>query len=257
MARTSKFTRMVAAMSNVIDIPFSVKIRMGIDATRLNAHVLIPKLAESGAAWVTCHGRTRTQRYSRSADWKYLEESCAPAARRAGVPFLGNGDVYNWRDAAMYLPGGERADVGIDGIMLARGALIKPWLPTEIKERRDWDISSSERLDIYKDFCRFGLDHWGADSRGVETTRRFLLEWLSFTYRYIPIGLLETGHEPITMTHRAPPLRGRNELETLFASQRSADWIRITEMMLGSVPEGFTFQARHKSNAWEAAATNG
>lgn len=257
MARTSKFTRMVAAMSNVIDIPFSVKIRMGVDASHLNAHVLIPKLADSGAAWVTCHGRTRTQRYSRSADWNYLVDKCAPAARQAGVPLVGNGDVYNWQDAAPYIQGGELADVGIDGIMLARGALIKPWLSTEIKERRDWDISSTERLEIYKDFCRFGLDHWGSDDRGVETTRRFFLELLSFTYRYVPIGLLETGHKPVTMTHRAPPLRGRNELETLFASQRSADWVKISEMMLGTVPAGFSFQARHRSNAWSEAAANG
>ncbi len=134
--------------------------------------------------------------------------------------------------------------------MLGRGALIKPWLPTEIKERRNWDISATERLDMLKDFTRFGLEQWGSDQQGVNRTRRFLLEWLSFLHRYIPVGILEVV--PQHMNQRPPNnLCGRSDLETIMMSKNCADWIKLSEMLLGKVSDDFQFEPKHKANSYK------
>ena len=105
-----------------------------------------------------------------------------------------------------------------------------------LQEQRHWDISAGERLDLLKRFCSHGLEHWGSDSRGVETTRRFLLEWLSYLCRYVPVDMLEVVPQRLHL--RPPPLVGRSDLETLLCSSSAGDWVKISEMLLGPVPQG-------------------
>ncbi|KFO71428.1 tRNA-dihydrouridine(47) synthase [NAD(P)(+)]-like, partial [Cuculus canorus] len=220
MTRSNKFEQIVRGMNSVLDVPLTVKIRTGVQEKINVAHKLIPRLREWGASMVTLHGRSREQRYTRSADWDYIAE-CAKIA--TPMPLFGNGDILSYEDAHRAM------QTGVSGVMIARqvsvGALIKPWLFTEIKDQRHWDISSSERFDILKDFSNYGLEHWGSDTQGVEKTRKFLLEWLSFLCRYIPVGLLE--HLPQKINERPPYYMGRDYMETLMASQNVDDWIKI------------------------------
>jgi tRNA-dihydrouridine synthase 3 len=200
----------------------------------------------AGVAAITLHGRSRQQRYTRSADWEYIS-SCANLVRKLkaesaevtdtirepdarelsssttseGLPyFIGNGDVLSHVDYTMHLK-----HAGVDSCMIARGALIKPWIFEEIATNQYLDKSASERLGYIEQFVRNGLENWGSDELGVGTTRRFLLEWLSFSCRYVPLGILE--HLPPKFGDRPPAFRGRSELETLLSSSNYKDWIKI------------------------------
>lgn len=250
-----KLEKIVRGMNAVSgEIPITVKIRMGTKDNKPNAMKLIERLAyggeeardkgngPSGAAAITLHGRSRQQRYTKNANWEYISECAAlikgyndraddladtvqetdprSQASSGKMYFIGNGDCYSHVDYITHL---EEAKV--DSIMIARGALIKPWIFQEIQQGQYIDKSASERLSLVEQYVRYGLETWGSDEIGIGTTRRFLLEWLSFAYRYVPIGILE--HLPPSLQDRPPAWRGRNDLETLLGSDNYKDWIRI------------------------------
>jgi tRNA-dihydrouridine synthase 3 len=226
-------------------LPLGLKMRTGWTDEKRVADQVIANMKGKKIMYVMVHGRSRHARYTKRANWDYIKQECAQAAREAGVQILGNGDVMNLSDYLKALDEGSE----LASALLGRGALIKPWLCTEIKERRVWDISASERLDLYKKFAFYGLEHWGSDQRGVDTTRRYLLEWISFAHRYVPVGIIQPGFEQ-AMDSRPPFFCGRSDLETLLASPSARDWEKITEMFLGKCPEGFEFKPKHKANSW-------
>ena len=298
-----KLERMIRGMNAVSgEIPITAKIRTGVKNNRPTAPSVIGKLAfgsrehrerlgAPGCAAITLHGRSREQRYTKRADWGYIGECAAliktyneqkdaltdtaaepdastlPNSKDGRIFFLGNGDCYSHVEYQQHL---EQARV--DTVMIGRGALIKPWLFEEIEKGQYLDKSASERLTYIEKFVRYGLDAWGSDELGIGYTRRFLLEWLSFAHRYVPVGLLE--HLPPSLNDRPPAYFGRNDMETLMASNNYKDWIKITcvpiflrlnsicfymltlwfasEMFLGPVHSGFQFQPKHRSNAYEA-----
>jgi tRNA-dihydrouridine synthase 3 len=235
----------VRAFTHFQSRPVTVKVRIGADETNPRLHTVIGEYESWGASAVTIHGRSRKQRYSRLANWDYVQ-SCTSLTQ---LPVIGNGDLLCPEDYVLR----KETCPGVTSFMVGRGALLKPWLFTEFKENRVWDISASERFDILKKFCGYGLSHWGADDKGVATTRRFLLEWLSFYCRYVPVALLE--RMPQRMNDRPPFYAGRDDLETLLASDSVTDWVRISEMLLGPVKGDFKFTPKHKGNSYTVTTT--
>ncbi|CUM47270.1 tRNA-dihydrouridine(47) synthase NAD(P)(+) [Debaryomyces fabryi] len=240
------------------DIPVTVKIRTGTKENKNTAKALVERiLSENEVAAITLHGRSRQQRYTKEADWSYVQDVATVVQDwnnkkednkelRDTQPtyFVGNGDVYTHEDwyNAVNTP-------GVDSVMVARGALIKPWIFEEVEAQQYLDKSSSERLEMIGQFAKFAIEHWGSDDYGVGLARRFMCEFLGFTHRYIPVGILE--RLPPKLNQRPPQWKGRDELETLLGSTDYKDWIKITEMFLGKAGPNFQFVPKHKSNAYE------
>lgn len=244
LRRENVLEQMIRSCSRILgDMPFTVKSRMGIQMNKPIAKDLLPKFEKWGASAVTLHGRSREQRYTKRADWKYINET---GELLKEIPLIGNGDVICYEDFVNI----KKSYPHVSSIMLGRGPLLKPWIFKEIKEQKTLDISSNERLEMIKKFVTYGLEHWGSDSQGVETTRKFLLEWLSFLYRYVPYGILLNPPQRLNQRPETMPFYGRDDLETLLASQNCSDWIKISEMFLGKVPESFQFIPKHKANSY-------
>lgn len=112
----------VKKVSEAVDIPVTVKIRSGWDATSINA-CEIAKICESaGAKAIFIHGRTRAQGYSGKADWHIIKE----VKESVNIPVIGNGDI-----TSCYLAKKMLDETGCDAIMIGRGTLGNPWLIKE------------------------------------------------------------------------------------------------------------------------------
>ena len=167
--------RIVAAMKLAVQVPVTVKIRLGWNEEHRNYLDVARAAVDAGADAIFVHGRTRAARYTMSADWKAIAEVAAAVP----VPVIGNGDLLFRHDIDAAF------DSGCTAVMTARGVLIKPWLFREATEG-DLDLSAEERLEIYRRYVALAKGHWGADEHGVARIREFLLWHLGFWCRYAP-----------------------------------------------------------------------
>ncbi|WP_142587492.1 tRNA dihydrouridine synthase DusB [Pseudorhizobium halotolerans] len=109
---------LIEATVKAVDVPVTLKMRLGWDENSINAPQIARQAEEAGVRLVTIHGRTRMQFYEGRADWNAIR-----AVREAiSIPLIANGDVQSPADAREIL-----AASGADAVMMGRGAQGRPW----------------------------------------------------------------------------------------------------------------------------------
>ena len=115
--------RLIEAVVGAVQVPVTLKTRLGWDDALLNAPTLARRAEGAGVRMVTIHGRTRCQFYKGQADWAAIR-----AVKEAvNVPLIANGDITDSSRAAEAL----RLS-GADGVMIGRGAQGRPWVLAQV-----------------------------------------------------------------------------------------------------------------------------
>ncbi|KAB7704286.1 tRNA dihydrouridine synthase DusB [Bacillus aerolatus] len=115
----NKIYEMVSAVTEAVDKPVTVKMRMGWDEDHIYAVENARAVERAGGQAVALHGRTRVQMYEGHANWDIIKE----VKQSVNIPVIGNGDVQTPQDAKRMLE-----ETGVDGVMIGRAALGNPWM---------------------------------------------------------------------------------------------------------------------------------
>lgn len=216
----NRVRRLVEAMKRAVArVPVTVKIRLGWNDEDRNYLDVARAAADGGASAISVHGRTRDARYRYAADWEAVGE----VAGTVPVPVVGNGDILFAHDAAA-----ARQRSGCAAVMVARGALIRPWIFKEAAEGY-LDVTAEQRVAIYRRYIELALAHWGDDERGRRQVAEFARWHAGFWCRDAPRR--PDGSWP-GMQERESLTFARSPLEALLARHDEEAHAWIVERLL-------------------------
>ena len=173
MRDLKKASAIIESVVNAVDVPVSLKARLGWDYDTKNAKELGQLAEKCGVQLFTIHGRTRNQFYKGFADWHAILE----VKRAITIPVIANGDIVDISSASQALKVSET-----DGLMVGRGVIGKPWLISQIsacvnKEPLPSSPKGSSLIELIVGHYDEILSFYG-ESLGVRRARKHLKRYL-------------------------------------------------------------------------------
>lgn len=164
-----KMQTMTKEIVERVDLPVTVKTRLGWDENTIKIVEVAKRLQDAGIRALTIHGRTRKQMYKGEADWHFIAE--VKNHPDIHIPIFGNGDVDSPEKALEY-----KNKYGVDGIMIGRGAIGNPWIFDQIKHyfktgEKLAEPGIEERVQVTKKHLDFSVQ-WKGERKGIFEMRR-------------------------------------------------------------------------------------
>lgn len=210
-----KMQEMAAAIVKAVKVPVTAKTRLGWTATDKPVMEAAERLQDAGISALAIHGRTREQLYSGSADWTLIGE--VKNNPHIKIPIIGNGDIKSALTAEQFLQ-----QTGVDGLMIGRAAIGRPWVFREIKHYFETgellpSPTVEEVVDVLREQIKMNLEWRDNERTGIVMMRRHFAKYFPglWNFRELKIKLLraETNNEVNEILDKIVEIYGGQRLD--------------------------------------------